>query len=483
MRLRPGEHGLASCCFVVEAYRKGIPRHQQNCLENAISSDTSEILQAPSVGPSLRSVILRGSFWSLLGFTLLQGLRLASNLVLTRLLSPDVFGLTALISLFITGLEMLSDMGIGPCIIQNSRGDERPFLDTAFSIQVLRGLSLWFVGCLLAYPFSLAYSEPRLAYLIPVAGLSAVIGGLSSTSVWSLTRHVQIGGVTALRLGAGFAGVLVTIVWALLSPTIWAIVGGNLMTAMCTSLGSHFLEPAGNRLKWDMDSARVIKDFGKVILFSSATWFLAGQAERLILGTFISLTQLGIFSIALLLSSFASSALQEIANRVLFPTVASSLRHGREFALTYHKQVRLVAMALALMMGFVLIGGGKIIVSLILDKRYSEAGWMVQVLAIRAVVDVVCLPNTNLLMADARLRYFPYGNIARFVMITVGTLVSFQYGSLYAAVCVLSLASIPSYVAVLWGIRNHFSELFFRELAIAITVVSLIGTSLCLIHT
>src|SRR5204863_421086 len=69
-------------------------------------------------------------------------LRLGSNLILARLLVPEMFGLMALVNTFMMGLQMFSDVGIGPSIIQNRRGDDPAFLNTAWTIQVMRGMAL-----------------------------------------------------------------------------------------------------------------------------------------------------------------------------------------------------------------------------------------------------------------------------------------------------------------------------------------------------
>lgn len=78
-----------------------------------------------------------------LGTTVAQQLiRLGSNLILTRLLFPEAFGLMALVQTFMTGLAMFSDIGIGPSIIQNRRGEDPDFLNTAWTIQIGRGVML-----------------------------------------------------------------------------------------------------------------------------------------------------------------------------------------------------------------------------------------------------------------------------------------------------------------------------------------------------
>ncbi|GAB1360936.1 hypothetical protein MASR1M32_01720 [Rhodobacter sp.] len=87
---------------------------------------------------------LRGSALTAGSYAVTQALRLASNLILTRLLFPEAFGLMALVSVVLVGLQMFSDTGIGPAISRSPRGDEPAFLDTAWTVNVARG---GFCGC------------------------------------------------------------------------------------------------------------------------------------------------------------------------------------------------------------------------------------------------------------------------------------------------------------------------------------------------
>src|SRR3989442_984776 len=102
--------------------------------------------------PPLRARAMRGMVWAFSSYGVNQFLRLASNLVLSRLLAPKAFGLMALVAVFLSGLQMFSDVGIRPSIIQNRRGDEPDFLNTAWTIQVIRGTALWLLSCLIAWP-------------------------------------------------------------------------------------------------------------------------------------------------------------------------------------------------------------------------------------------------------------------------------------------------------------------------------------------
>ena len=110
-------------------------------------------------------------------------IRLASSLILTRLLFPEVYGVMSLVWMVMYGLAMFSDVGLGPAIIRDKRGDDPVFLNTAWTVQAIRGAVLWGGSCLAASPMAAFYGQPELAQLIPVAGLTALIAGFNSTAL------------------------------------------------------------------------------------------------------------------------------------------------------------------------------------------------------------------------------------------------------------------------------------------------------------
>src|SRR5690554_6229289 len=103
-------------------------------------------------GNGLFARAARGSVWTILGFGGAQAIRLVSNLILARLLFPEAFGLMALVMLLIVGLSLFSDIGIEQSIMRNPRGEERAFLDTAWTMQVARGWVLWLAAWAVALP-------------------------------------------------------------------------------------------------------------------------------------------------------------------------------------------------------------------------------------------------------------------------------------------------------------------------------------------
>lgn len=294
-------------------------------LESVITGVRARItlVSSGSSGGNLRQLALRGTVWTLLGYGAAQVLRLGGNLILTRLLFPELFGLMALVNTFLIGLALLSDPGIGFSLVQNRRGTESAFLNTAWTIQVVRGIGLWLVSFGLAIPFAEFYGEPQLRTILPVAAFGLLLAGFNSTSLETLKRTLRLGTLTRLELGVQASGLLVVIIWAYLAPGIWALVAGGLTAAVVRLIASHWVQQGPrNRFVWDSFAAHDIWTYGKWIFLTSAITFFGEQSDRLLLGKVALLTILGVYGIALTLAEVPRQVTllsQEMSCFPLFP--------------------------------------------------------------------------------------------------------------------------------------------------------------------
>ena len=330
----------------------------------------------------LRKKMIRGSLWTIAGYGFSQVLRLGSNLVLSRLLFPEAFGVMALVNVFMQGLQMFSDVGIGPSIIQSDRGEDPAFLNTAWTIQVIRGAALWIGSWVLAWPLALLYGEPILAKMIPIAGITALISGFGSTSLFTLNRKLVLGRLTLLDLGTSAIGSATMVIWAILSPSIWALLAGGLVGAMVRTLCSHWLLPGQqNRFRWEPQAAKSLMRFGRWILISTALTFLVSRGDRMIMGVFLTAGQLGVYSIAFGLSQVVLLALEGLSGRMLFPVYSRLAGRSPSEMRSKLRRTRIVILAAALPFFSILVTWGGRIVDFLYDSRYHDAGWILQILA------------------------------------------------------------------------------------------------------
>ncbi len=409
-------------------------------------------------------VAARGGAWTMFGYGGSQLLRFATQLVLARkLLGPQAFGLVALVSVFLSGLEMLSDLGIGMDVIQHPRGDEHRFINTAFLIQAGRGLILFALAGAFAYPFAKFYHQPAVRWMIFVAAFSVGLRGLSSGSVWVLTRHVRLRELTALSLGGDSVGFVISVAWAIFSPTAWALVVGRVASSAVYVIASHCVGEERVSLDWDPKAARDIFLFGTGIFLSSATYFMSGEAERLIVGKFITVAELGCFSLALTLSAAPAQALSQVVGQVFFPMIASSLREDENTAARHFRQARSVFLVLGILVGIIFIAYGPRLVALLLPPKYAMAGWMLQWLGFRGAQQIFVAPASSLVLASGNSRYPAMSNVVRFVLMSGGLWVSFTRYGIHAAVAVLAISSFAAYFVLFPAIKRNIPKAFWFE--------------------
>lgn len=409
-------------------------------------------------------VALRGSAWTIVGYGASQVVRLLSMVILARhLLGPTAFGLVALVNVFIGGLTMISDLGIATDVIQHPRGDEPEFVNTAFLLSAGRGILLWIIASLLAYPFAMFYHQPAIQSLALVAALTVPIQGFSSGGVWKLYRHVKLEKVTLLRIAAEVFGLLVSIVWAVVSPTAWALVIGRVATELFFTVCTHLISDMPISLKWDTAAGRDILLFGAGMFASSATYFVVGEGERLVVGKIVTLAVLGYFSLALSITSAASSGLQRVISQVFYPMIAASVRTGPAYVAVQYRKARVLLLILTSVMAVTFIIGGNWIVAAMLGPKYLPAGWMLQLLGLRAALEVFTSVTTQMLFALGISRYAAASNLAKLAFLAVGLTIALTKYGFYQALWVLALAPIAAYLPSLWGIRQNFRAIFRLE--------------------
>ncbi|OCX66442.1 hypothetical protein BFP70_05140 [Thioclava sp. SK-1] len=329
-------------------------------------------------GDSTRAASLRSSALVAIGFGGQNVLRLVSNLILTRILFPEAFGLMGLVYVFISGVTMFSDLGINTSIMQNKRGEEPDFLNTAWTVQILRGFLLWVVLLILAYPTAQIYDEPRLIWLLPSAGLIAIVQGFRTTKVAVANRNMKIGVQVMSELSAQTIGMLCTVVLAMIWPDVWTLVVGALIAPVINNIVLHIRLPGPrNRLHWDRSAVSELIHFGKFIFLSSIAGFIVNQSDRAVLGAYIPVRDLGIYMIAYTVASIPLLLVHAAASKILLPIYRKFPMHESQGNRAKVLRARRLMRAASMSLVFVFSAFGVALISWMYDARYAMAGPMV----------------------------------------------------------------------------------------------------------
>lgn len=430
-------------------------------------------------GDSLMARGLRGASFVVFGYGASQVLRLAANLILTRLLFPEAFGMMALVSVVTIGLALFSDVGIGPSIAQNERGDDPDFLNTAWSIQVIRGFGLWALTGVLAVPAARFYDAPDLALYLPLAGISLAIAGFNPTRIHTAHRHLLLGRLTVLDLVGQIIGLVVMVALALALKSVLALVIGGVINAAAILTLAHFALPGHkNRFRWEHAAVEELVRFGKWIFLSTAFSFVSTQGDRAILGRFLTLDALGLYNIGYFLASFPTILGHTMTHKILIPVYRDL---GKKTDETGHRKLRMMRYGLtASLLSLIAIMAlfGPALVAFLYDDRYMMAMPIVTLIACAQIPAVVGMSYEQAALAAGDSRSFFLLSATRAVLQVSLLIAGVMMFGLAGAIGAMGLALLLAYPVLIWLSRRHRvwdarHDLLFFTLGAGLTVFAL----------
>jgi O-antigen/teichoic acid export membrane protein len=414
------------------------------------------------------------------GHVIVQVLRMVGQIILTRLVPQEAFGLMAIVYTFRGMIDLFSDIGIGPSIIQNPRGDDPRFLDTAWTLQLGRGIGLFLFATACAVPMASFYGHPEIVWLIPAASVAGLIAGVRSTKAAIAERHLILGWLSAIEVIAQVAALIVMVIWALVSPSVWALVFGGLVGASVdVGLGHLVLRGYNAKPGWDKAALASLMHFGKWVFLSTMLTFAVNEADRLVFGKLISLAELGVYNVALTIASIPMAAMHSLASRVIFP-LFSRVNEGGDQAgkeLTHvFRQARRLHLVLSgwALSGF--IGGGPAAVALIYDDRYTAGGWMLQFLAAAAWLSTPESTNSSASLAMGQPRWLAFGNFSKLVGMVLLLPLGYALGGFRGALLAYAASELFRYAASTLGVYRRGLRTMSQDAGFTLVVI---GSSAC----
>jgi O-antigen/teichoic acid export membrane protein len=387
---------------------------------------------------SLRRRILTAGSWTLGGFAVERALRLGSNLVMTRLLAPEAFGLISMVVAVQLLVDMISDIGIRQSVVRHKDGEDPHFLRVAWTVQILRSgvvaglvvlaaLGFLELGPLLAAPDNV-YADPMLPGLVLASALPVLMRGAASVNVYLAARRLHLGRAVTLDICDPLISIPAMILFAQIEASAWALMAGMLVGAAVRLALSHILFPQPRmRLTWDSEIADELWRFGRWLIGASLAGFVARNGDRFILGALLSKTDFGFYAIAAIWVQTGAVVLTKLADQVIFASVSELYRTSAAGLRRVLGRLRLGFDALCVAGFLVAFFLGSWFVELLYPPAYAAAGAMISLLAFRLLA----------------LRYLPLGA----VLLAAGDSRSTMYVTMLRALWMLS-APIAAWYAL-----------------------------------
>ncbi len=255
-----------------------------------------------------------------------QVVRLAVQIVLTKLLAPSDFGAMALALVVINVGTLLGALGFAQALVQRQQITRR-HVAVAFTTSGLCGLVLMVVVFATAGTIATWFSEPELGPLLRVLSVMFLLRGFEGVPNSMLVRRLFIRDFVLSSTIATAAGAAVGVVMAIANAGLWSLAGMAVTESfVATSLAWMFATRAGVwRPQLSMHLA-TLKDLLGFSIAASGTRLLIvaqGSIDSIVVGRQLGADALGQYSLGYRFLFLPLDRLLDAIGGVLEPVLAT----------------------------------------------------------------------------------------------------------------------------------------------------------------
>ena len=414
---------------------------------------------------NLRQKTVQGIFWSIIQKWGRAGLSIITFVVLSRLLTPEAFGLVSLATVFTVFIELFLDQGFGAAIVQRAE-IEPEHLDTAFWINILTGLLMTIGLIVTSGLIATIFGEPDLAPVLKWLSLSFILSSLSSTQISILQRKLAFKNLAARSLVATTIGGFVGIGMAFSGLGVWSLIGQDLATGLTGAVilwGSSDWRPG---LKVSLKHYKEMFTFGVSVVGNHALTILIRRSDDLLIGYFLGPTLLGFYTVGYQLLLVIIRLVTEVTNSVAFPAFSRIQDQPKRMRRAFYNVTQYTSLlAFPVFIGMAVLAPE--LVPLIFGEKWAPSIPVMQVLSLIGILQSVLFFNGSVIKASGKPSWQLGIMLLNAVFSVIGFLFAVNRGIVAVAasfVIVGYLLAPISYIAVRRLIRIDFRTYLWQYL-------------------
>lgn len=333
---------MAACHLVFAARSSAVAGMAEGADTATRTESGGEAGKDAAQASALSTKAAKGAGWVIAWRLASRNLGLISSLILARLLTPADFGLVAIATGFIAAVDGLSAFSLQDALVREPALD-RELYDTAFTMNLFRGLASAGIVALAAWPLGDFFGDRRLSPVLLALAAGTFLTALENIGIVDFYRDLAFDKEFWLQIAGRIVGVIVTVALAVALRSYWALVAGILAGHLVRLVQSYTMSRYRPRLG--------LRQWRRIIAFSLWNWgssviYMARDPlDRVIIGRMLGASAAGIFSLGVEIGFLPNSELAEPLYRALFSAFSEAGRNGLSSARAY---LRVVPAALLL---------------------------------------------------------------------------------------------------------------------------------------
>lgn len=349
---------------------------------------------------SLKRKTVKGIVWSALERFSTAGVNFVIGLIIARLLSPEEYGIIAMLAVFMAISQSVIDSGFSNALVRKLDRTEEDY-STAFYFNIVVGLLMYGVLFLISPYIAQFYKVPELEEITKFVGLILIFNSCAIVQQAILTIKVDFKTQMIISLFSAVVSGGIGIIMAMSNWKVWALVGQmlsvNFFRVVCLWFIVRWIPKRG----FSIESFRDLFGYGSKLLLAGLLETIYRNLYTIIIGRFFQPNILGLYSRGDQIAAYPSSNITGVVQRVTFPVFSKLQNEQEKFREAFQKIIKNICFMVFPVM-ILLIVIAKPLVILVLTEKWIDSVPIIQILSLSFMWYPVHILNLNILQVSGR---------------------------------------------------------------------------------
>lgn len=390
-----------------------------------------------------------------------QGVSFLVSITLARLLAPEIYGTIALVTVFITILNVFVDSGLGNALIQKKDADDLDF-STVFFFNV--GICcVLYIMLFLAAPFIAEfYEKNELVSVVRVLGFILVISGVKNVQQAYVSRTMQFKRFFFATLGGTIGAAIIGIAMAYCGFGVWALVTQQIFNATVDTIILWATVKWRPKCMFSWKRLKILFSFGWKLLVSALLETSYNNIRQLIIGKMYTSSDLAQYNRGKQFPELIISNINTSIDSVLLPVMSKSQDDSQQIKSMTRRSIKTSTYIMApLMMGLAFCA--EPIVRLVLTDKWLPCVPFLRIFCITYMFYPVHTANLNAIKAMGRSDLFLKLEIAKKI-VGMTLLLSTMWFGVMAMAYSLLISSVTSQIINSWPNKKLINYRYLDQL-------------------
>lgn len=416
-----------------------------------MTANTSSYFDDLSISPDLGRLAKRGGAASIAGVYGNGIIQIIGVIVLARLLTPEDFGLAAMVMVLMRFAPLLIDFGTADATIQRSRITEGQ-VSTLFWLNSAIGVAVAAALALCSPLVSWLYHEPRLQAIAICSGITFVFTGISAQHLSLLRRTMQFIVIAKIQLLGAIAGLILAVVIARSGYGYWSLVLRPVVSAACVAAGAWLAcRWRPSRPVFDPEVKSLVH-FGMHVLGFSIAYHMTRVVDRIALGIFYPAQVVGYYQNTQ--NMYENAFLYPIDQLHGVGSAGLSRLRSNPRALQQNFEVTLSALAFFVAPAAAILSAtGQDVAVMLLGEAWRKSGFILSIMALRGLVEFIELSGSWLHISGGRPERWKNAGIVSGLVRVAAILGGLPFGAEGVSIALVAAGWLIAFPSVIYAGR------------------------------